>query len=274
MDETGASSRPASSSVEPSVAAERPASTPSRADWRELIRKLGAIGPLALIAATLPALGGFILLYYSQTVGDWLRSHGQIGPLIYVAAFVTLAGLALLPTYAQAIIGGFAFGLWVGTASALAGFVGAALVGYAIARYFSGDRAEQVIAEHPKWQAVYDELLHGGFFKTFGIVTLIRVPPNSPFAMTNLVLAATRTPLAIYVVGTLVGMAPRTAAAVYIGSTLSDLSEVERPWWMVAGSILLALIVVGVIGALANRAISHVAGVRPATQGASAPSES
>ena len=243
-------------------------------EWRDVIRKLGAVGPLAIIAATLPALGGFVLLYFSQTVGDWLRSHGQSGPMIYIACFTVLAGLALLPTYAQAIIGGFAFGVWAGTGAALAGFVGAAIVGYAVARYFSGDRAAQVIAEHPKWQAVYDELLQGGFWKTLGIVTLIRVPPNSPFAMTNLVLAATKTPVSIYAVGTLFGMAPRTAAAVYIGSTLSDLNEVERPWWIIVGGIVLALLVVGVIGVLANRAISHVTGIGALNQGASDSAES
>ena len=236
--------------------------------WWTTVRRLGAIGPLAAAAAVLPAVGGIVLLVYAQSAGDWLRSHGEVGPILYTACFTILAGLALLPTYAQAIVGGFAFGATIGTAAALAGFVGAAVVGYLVAWLASGDKAEQVIAEHAKWKAVHDELLRGGFWKTLGIVTLIRVPPNSPFAMTNLVLAATKVPLPVYVIGTLVGMAPRTFAAVYIGSTFSDLNAIATPLWMKIGGIVLTLIVLGVIGLLANRAISHVTGIRPAGEAA------
>lgn len=242
-------------------------SGPEAAEVWATIRRLGAIGPLAAIAAFLPAVGGFALLWYAGPIGAWLRSHGEGGALVYAACFTLLAGLALLPTYAQAIVGGFAFGVAVGFPAALSGFVGAAALGYAIARLASGDRAERVIAEHKKWKAVYDELLHSRFWRTLGIVTLVRFPPNSPFAITNLVLAATKVPVLIYVIGTMVGMAPRTLLAVYIGSTFSDLTEANLgnplsgppvPMWMKLAGVAVAIVVVVVIGLLANRAIARV----------------
>lgn len=234
------------------------------------MRRLGAIGPLAALAALLPGVGGILLLVYAQSAGDWLQSHGAVGPLVYIACFTLLAGLALLPTYAQAIVGGFAFGVGTGTSAALAGFVGAAVVGYLVARIASGDKAERVIAEHVKWKAVHDELLRGGYWKTLAIVTLIRIPPNSPFAITNLVLAATKVPLPIYIIGTLVGMAPRTFASVYIGSTFSDLNQIATPLWMKITGIALTVIALAIVGMIANRAISHVTTMEsaPATDGA------
>ncbi len=243
---------------EPNTPNETPPADGQADGFADIWQKLGALGPLALMAATLPALGGFVLLAYSGTVGEWLRDQGPSGITYYVTGFTILAGLALLPTYAQAIVGGFAFGALHGTAAALGGFLGASLVGYLVASLASGDRAETVIAEHPKWKAVHDALLRGSWLKTLGIVTLIRIPPNSPFAMTNLVLAATQVPLPIYAIGTLVGMAPRTYAAVYIGSTLNDLNKVEKPWWTWPVGIAVTLIVVAIIGVIANHALSRL----------------
>jgi uncharacterized membrane protein YdjX (TVP38/TMEM64 family) len=225
---------------------------------RAILRRLGLLTPLAVISATLPAIGGITLLAFAGPVGQWLRSQGSSGPLIYVAGFAGLAGLALLPTYAQAVIGGFAFRFWTGAPAALAGFGGAALVGYGVARLAGGDRAVQVISEKPRWRAVYDALLGGGFWRTLGIITLVRVPPNSPFAITNLVFAATKVSLPTYVIGTLLGMAPRTIAAVYIGSTVHDLPDPARPKWLIIAGIASIVVVVLIIGQIANHALTRV----------------
>lgn len=218
------------------------------------LRRLGPAGPLALVSATLPMLGGFALLATLNPVGEWLKGHETTGWFLYIAGFALLAGLAVLPTYAQAVLGGWAFGVAAGFPAALLGFVGGALLGYAVARWASGNRVVELIEEHPRWRAVYDALLRSGSAKTLVIVTLLRLPPNSPFAMTNLVLSATRVPLGIYLLATAIGMAPRTAVAVYIASTLKALSfdELQRPWLLVTVAVLL------VIGTIANRALARV----------------
>jgi len=46
----------------------------------------------------------------------------------------------------------------------------------------------------------------------------VRIPPNSPFSLTNLALSTTGVPLWIYVLGTAVGMLPRTALVVWLAS--------------------------------------------------------
>lgn len=238
-----------------------PASSPAFTllQAKDLFRRLGPVGPLALIAASLPAIGGFALLGLMGWLAPWFREQAGLGIAVYIAGFAVLAGLAVLPTYAQSVMGGFAFGSVAGSLAALAGVFGASMIGYAIARRASGDRVMAIINEQPKWRAVYDALIGGSVLKTLLIVTLVRVPHNSPFAITNLVLAATRVNPFVYALGTLLGIAPRTVIAVVIGAGLSswDLSQATHKWLFVGG-IVVTLIVFGIIGAIANHAVQKV----------------
>jgi uncharacterized membrane protein YdjX (TVP38/TMEM64 family) len=238
-------------------------SAPSQGDSiLSFIKRLGPASVLAAGAAVLPPLGSIVLFTYMNTVGEWLRSHEHEGIAMYIVGFSVFAGLALLPTYASAILGGWAFGFNVGFPAALCGFLGGALIAYGVCRPTAGDRVEKIIAEKPKWKAVRDALVGGSALKTLGIVTLLRVPPNSPFALTNLVLSSVKVPLWIFLLGTLVGMAPRTAVAVFIASKLQNqlASEVaeQRPWWIIAAGIVLSLVVLGVVGLIAQKALAKM----------------
>lgn len=229
------------------------------AEAKKIFRRLGPAGILAVISMSLPVIGMWLLLGTMNRVGPWLQSHGSAGVALYIAGFAILAGLALLPTWVQAVLGGWAFKHVPGSAAAIAGYAGASIIGYLIARRASGDRVVKIIEERPKWRAVYDTLLRSGFAKTLVIVTLIRVPPNSPFALTNLVLAATRVGPLAYILGTIIGMAPRTIVAACIGANLSELDLANtKETWVVIGGIVLAVIVIAIIGTMANRAVAKV----------------
>jgi uncharacterized membrane protein YdjX (TVP38/TMEM64 family) len=234
---------------------------------RAVVRTLGPAGPLAVLSATMPAIGGFFLLGSLGVLGPWLADRNGLGLAIYVAGFMLFAGCALLPTYAQAILGGWAFKFALGFPAALAGFAGASLIGYAIGAKASGDRIVELIHTKPKWRAVRDALAGGGFWKTLGLVTLLRLPPNSPFAITNLVMASVRVPLAPYLIGTVVGMAPRTGVAVWIAAQVQGVLSEEgpdKPRWLVGAGIALTIVVVVVIGHIANKAIERVTAQPPA----------
>lgn len=230
--------------------------------------RFGMAGPLAVAALVMPPAAGFILIGYMKTIAQYLRSHADVGPLLYAGAFAALAGLALMPTYAQSALGGFAFGFPIGLAAALVGFVGGAIIGYEIARRASGDKVMHTIRSKPQWNAVRNAFVSGslagrGFWKTLGAVALLRLPPNSPFAITNLVMASVRVPRLPYVIGTFIGMAPRTAAAVWVGSQLSDLGSdgIKTPLWLTIVGIAASIIVLGIVGLIASTAIRRVTGV-------------
>jgi len=228
-------------------------------DARAVLRRLGPVVVLAVVVTVCTLIGLTVLAGTMKPVSHWLRDQGAWALGVYVAGFAVMAGFGLLPTHIQAMLGGLVFGLWEGTAGALAGIAGAATIAYVIARRVSGQRVVGLIAEQPKWKAVYDALLGGGFWKTLLIVTLVRVPPNSPFAITNLVLAATRVGWLPYVLGTVLGIAPRTAAAVWIGSQLAelDLKSARQTWFFISGIVAL-VVVVAIIGVIANRAVAKV----------------
>ena len=214
------------------------------------------LAPLAIISLVLPPLGAALLLGYLSRIGPWLQGLGGRGLALYVAGFALLGGFALLPTYAPAILGGWAFGDRVGIPAALAGFVLAAGINYAWAHRLSVTHATALLAERPRWLAVRDALVGRSWWKTVLVVSLIRIPPNSPFALSNGAMAAARVPVGAYLTGTLIGLAPRTIVAVRAGSHLSTLDFSRRDaFGSAAVTIVVSMVVLGILGWLARRAL-------------------
>lgn len=241
------------------------------ASLKRLWKTLGPAGWLAVIAATLPGISGILLTGYMLTISRFLREQGDSGVLIYAAVFAVAAGLSLLPTWVQSVLGGFAFGIARGIPAALGGFTVGSIIGYEIARRASGDRVVAAMNRNPKLRAVRDVLIAGkdrrGFWKTLGVVTLLRVPPNSPFALTNLALASVGVPRLPYLLGTAIGMAPRTVAAVFIGNGIAhamksadENPDFSLPRWLWAVGVVTLVAVLAVLGAVANKAIARVTG--------------
>lgn len=235
------------------------------------------LGPAAILAALwtlLPVACGFTLLGNLGAVSTWLRGFGGLGPWVYCGAFIVLAGLGVLPTYSVAILGGWAFGLAVGMPAAMGGFVGAAIIGYFIARGIAAERADRELARHPRWAAVRDALVHSGPLKTLGLVSLIRLPPNSPFALTNLVLSTSGVPLWSYALGTLAGMLPRTALVLWIASQVqgelsADSMRSARPGWFIPVSVAAMIAVFFALSRIVQHTLDRVtaeAGSRGPTQ--------
>jgi uncharacterized membrane protein YdjX (TVP38/TMEM64 family) len=235
----------------------------------ELFRRLGATWVLAAVAVLGPLAGSALLLIYANQVAHWLRERGAAGLALFACAFALLTGLALTPTWLLSLGAGYTFGVAWGLPAALGGFAVGALIGYAIARGASGERVMRLMDERPTWRGVRDALVgvdrqgHGKW-RTLGIVTLVRLPPNSPFALTNLVMASVRVPLPAFALGTLLGMAPRTAAAVYLGSTLSTISRESirgaGGWWLMAAGVAGTVVVLAVLTAVSQRALKRMTG--------------
>ena len=232
-----------------------------------LRRALGPPGLLGLAWTAAPAVCGTLLLASLGPLSQWLLHNRPLGLAIFTSAFVLGAGLGLLPTYAQSVLGGWVFGLAAGLPAALIGFTGGGLLGYSVARRVSKTRVEELIQQNVKARAIRDALVGGGPRRTLLVVALLRLPPNSPFALTNLVMAATGVPLPAFLAGTFFGMLPRTAVAVGLAAAAAatgaeDIQTFVRhrgPWLLVAG-VLGGVAVLGVVGAIARRALRRVAG--------------
>lgn len=206
-------------------------------------------GALAVAWFTLPLAISIYLLANLESVTGALADEGARGAWLAVAIFAATAGLGLLPTYAQSIVVGWVFGFGTGLAVAVGGYTGGALIGFGVSRLASGTSVQQLIDRRPRWEVVRKALVSAGFWRTVGIVALVRFPPNSPFAFTNLVLAASGVRWLPMLVGTVVGMLPRTAVAVFIAAQASNtgakslgaLVKDQGVWAVVAGCALLVI---------------------------------
>jgi len=224
--------------------------------------RLGPAGLLTAIASVSPLIGGFVILGFVQRLAPWIRSQGSLGALIYVTSFWIFGGFPIVPTYAYSGLAGWTFGIIKGFWLAMAAFAGAAALGYAFADWLAGDRALRMIDEHPKWQAVRRALVGRGFWRTLWIVTLLRLPPTSPFSFVTYVMAIARVPVAAYLLGTLAGLAPRTLAVVITFANLEqlDFAHPLQSWMRIAG-IVVTLVVVYVITRIAQNAAREITDV-------------
>lgn len=253
---------------QPSATPAEVSETPAPSQPLTMARVLTELrGPafLAVLWLVAPAVSGTALLYGIGPVSQWLAEDRARGLAVYVAAFALTAGLGLLPTYAQALLGGWTFGFAAGFPAALAGFAGGALLGYAIVRAVASSRVQHVIEQEPRARVVRTALLGGSALKVLALVTLIRMPPNSPFALTNLVLSSTGVPKRTYLAGTVLGMAPRTGLAVALGAAVGEqgrsIAEVIKqgpPLPVVIGAVALTLIIIAVIGRIAKKALDKL----------------
>lgn len=227
---------------------------------RGYFRELGSLTPIAFITAVLPIAGSsFIFYFFGHQIGFWLREHWQIGIFAYFAGMVVFCGLSLLPTNIIGLIGGWAFGFWLGMASLMAGIVCAATLSFLINSRIAGERLTHVLENHRKAEAVYTALVGHDRIRTTFIIFLLRLSPAMPFALTNFLMASARVPLISFVIGTFFGMLPRSVAVVFVGSGLSELSleNPEEAWLFVFGvaATIFSIVLVTVIS---KRALNHM----------------
>jgi uncharacterized membrane protein YdjX (TVP38/TMEM64 family) len=242
----------------------RPAAeVPPASRWQRLghmIRQLGPVGPVALVSATVPALAGLTLLSQITRVASWFRENGPTAMVAYVAAYTLLAGFPVFPTFCMTALGGWAYGFWAGTGLALAGYLGAVMVSYLWLSRIAKNRVVHVLHEHPKWQAVRDGLVGESRRKTVLIVALLRIPPNMPFAVINVVLVSAKVRLRDYCLGSMLGVVPRTVALVYVAASLKklDWSDLTSQTWLALVGIASTIVCLAIITWLANRALRQI----------------
>lgn len=219
-----------------------------------MLKRLGPAAILGVAWSTLPSFAGVLLVLNMEPlrlalVGDGSSTlHLATGMSIYLAGFVILAGFGCLPTVSQALLAGYAFGVPMGTLLALLGFGGASLVGYEVVSKIARSRVEQELVSKPKTKMLRDALLQASTGRALLIVTLVRISPSSPFALTNLLFASLGVRRGVFFFGTLMGMFPRTLAAVMIGQSFTGWNGgIDKPRWLIVAGIVAIIVLLIVI---------------------------
>jgi uncharacterized membrane protein YdjX (TVP38/TMEM64 family) len=223
------------------------------------LKRLGPAGPLAVVATVLPPVGAVCLLGIVALYAPALREY-RWAPIACVLGFSVLGGISVLPTYAFSILVGWSFGFAIGFPVATAGHVGAALVGAEIARHVSGGRLMTMIDERPNWRAVHHALLGSSLGRAAWIITLLRLSPVPPFALTNLILGAAHVRRGRFLLGTTIGMIPHALVMVLAAHGLRQMNfKAAQQHWLIPAGIVALLVAVAVIGRVARRALETVA---------------
>jgi len=179
---------------------------------------------------------------------DWIdtrvRGQGIGGEILYLCV-AGLATAVALPRHVVSFLGGYAFGVALGTLLGLAGTVLGCLLTFFYARVIGRplvsarlgarvQRIEDFLAAHPFWMTVLIRLL----------------PVGNNFA-TNLAAGVSRVPALPFFLGSLLGYIPQTLVFALAGSGV-DVGGV----WRIAIAAALFL-VSGVIGAWLYRKYRH-----------------
>lgn len=227
--------------------------------FRRRLTEFGTLTPIALVTTFLPILGSSLLLVIGYPLGTWLRANQEVGAVAYTVGVAVVCGLALMPTNLIGVLGGYAFGFYLGFALLMTAIVAAAFLSFLIHRRIAGDKISDIAEKHPKAEAVYKALLGKSFSRTLLIVLLIRFSILMPFALTNFVLAAAKVRPSIFVLGTFVGMLPRSGAVVLTGAGLSELTlDAPENYWLIASGIAATLISIIVISIVSRRALEKL----------------
>jgi uncharacterized membrane protein YdjX (TVP38/TMEM64 family) len=170
----------------------------------------------------------FELTRQQSLVGELIDTAGiAAAALIIALLFALFTGSALLPTYALSFASGVFFGPVWGSLVAMFGVTFGALIGYGWGILLARKRVMRVVEANPRVKLIRSAIVDRSLKDETIAVTLIRIPPNSPFALTNLIMSSLHVRFVPYFVGTLVGIAPRTLIAVFLGVGIGEIAEAK-----------------------------------------------
>lgn len=225
----------------------------------EYVRELNRVAFLSAATAVIPIVNSTLLLPFAPAVGYWLRENWQTGIFVYLLVVCLVCGFALLPTNVIGILCGWAFGFSLGICLHMAAIVGASLISSYVLAPLAGNNFQEFLEHHKKAKKIYKALLKNNSRRTTLIITLLRLSPAMPFALTNLLMAAARVPLSSFLTGTFVGMLPRSSAVVFFGATISELNF-DEPFniWMIVFGYIATVISVVIISYFSKKALAKM----------------
>ena len=218
-----------------------------------LRRRLKVLVPGLVFLATLAALAW---LLESGLVQEWLsadwkarvdqdvRGQGASGEILFVAVGAIACALAV-PRHIVSFLGGYAFGVGLGTALALLATEIGCLLTFAYARLIG--RPLVATRFGARVRRIEDFLSANPFAMTL----LIRLLPVGNNFGTSLAAGVTRVPAAPFLIGSLIGYSPQTLVFALAGSGIEAGAGVR------VGLAVLLFVVAGVIGVWLYRKYRH-----------------
>lgn len=167
-----------------------------------------------------------------------VASHPVLAPLAFASVYMTVAALALPVAAILSLLGGFLFGVWLGTALVLCSATAGALIVFLVARSAIGEPLRR------KAGPLYQKISANMRENAFGYLLFMRLVPLFPFFLVNLVSALFDMKVRNFVVATFFGMAPATLIYVNFGRQIGNVTSARG---LMSPSVLIALTGLGLL---------------------------
>ncbi len=190
---------------------------------------------LPLIGVALGIAGAFDHVTNLREAGWWLIPT-------YVLTGGALVGLALIPSHLTSLVAGLLFGFARGLPTAIGIVLIGCAIGYHLGRRYAGHDLRALVDRFPWGRRLATAMIDAPPGRAILAVALARLPPQMPFAMTNVLAASSGVRLVPLMIGTAIGMAPRIGLVVWLGAELSEW-KFGAPipsglWWALGGALV------------------------------------
>lgn len=179
--------------------------------------------PLAILAVGLIAfvgLGGTRWLSFEhlqshhERIAAWVAAHGALGAALYMALYALVVAFSLPGALVMTLLGGFLFGIWLGSLLTVIGATVGSTLLFLAARTAFGDLLRARAG--PTLQK-----MEAGFRKNaLSYLLVLRLVPLFPFFLVNLAPALLGVPLATFIAATFIGIIPGTLVYSSVGAGL------------------------------------------------------
>lgn len=213
--------------------------------------RLALLPALVAVALVIAWKAGYFDLDHRRELA-LLVERGRAMPGIHVLFLATFAvAVALsLPSNVATWVAGAMFGVWLGSAVALAGGLAATVIGYWLARTIARRPAQRLFGAHRLAETLE---------KRDDTLTLfqLRVIPIAPFAVLTYVAGVGKISLRRLLVATVAGGLPASLAHAFVGTQLMQgltaTSAQSKRALLIAGVVTVVMLVVSMMAGLIRR---------------------
>lgn len=242
----------------PDSVASEPESTPPAQAASPSQRLLVLAGLIVVVMLSYWTLGDSLTLEQLAEREQQLKQLLQSSPVLFFAAaflvYVAVTGLSLPGATVLSLTYAWFFGFVPALILISFASTAGASVAFLLSRYLFGEAIQTRFRQ--RLAAVNVAMEAEG---TFYLLTL-RLLPQVPFFVVNVVMGLTRIPLKIFWIVSQIGMLPGTMAYVYAGSRVPDLQTLSEQGirGLLSPGLLLALTILGLLPLLLRRLIQFL----------------
>jgi len=181
--------------------------------------------------------GDFLLNLFRKRdmIVDVVNRHGGLGPLIIIALQVAQTVLAPIPGHIVGAVGGYLFGLWLGTLYSMAGTLIGSLIILILVRRFGRPLVERFVSPDLLSRLDHYSRQRGSLFLLVAFLS-----PPIPSDMACLAAGLTDLPIPWIMVLVAIGRLPGVVMSVAVGAYALQISPTQ--WAIFAAALLIIAI--------------------------------